>query len=88
MSLTPDDIQKFIAKKWINKACPRCEDETWQAGDPDDFKGLVSLGDDETDAIGLVGQHFIPVYWVVCTNCGHLEWIAAKIVREWKGENV
>ncbi len=86
MNLTPKHIQLFIEEKWRNMKCPRCEQVTWQVGEAPDFKGLIALGDDDASAIGAVGQHFLPVIWVLCTNCGHLEWIGTKVIRRWISE--
>ena len=83
MGLTPENVQDFIKKKWRNQNCPRCEQVKWQLGEEDNFKGLIALGDDDSNAIGVIGQAFLPAVWVFCTNCGHIEWIGAKVIRRW-----
>ena len=86
MSLTPKNIRDFIEAKWGNAECLRCGQIAWQIGEADDFKGLIALGDDDSNAIGAIGQPFLPVNWVLCKTCGHLEWIATKVIRQWISE--
>ena len=86
MPVSPEDIKKFVTAKWQAVECPRCKSQTWQVGNPEDFKGLIALGDDQASDIGAIGQKFLPSYWLICTNCGHVEWIATKVVRKWVEE--
>ncbi len=82
MAITPDDIQKFIGEKWENIACPRCDVANWSLGDPNEIKGTLLVSEDQEGLV--LGPRHIPMYWVVCNNCGHLEFIATKIVRAWQ----
>ena len=81
-SLTPEDVIAFIKDRWRQRDCPRCGQEQWHIGAPDNFKGLMPLGDD--DASSSLSKTALPVNWLVCGSCGHVEFIGTKILRAWK----
>ena len=83
MDLTPGDIERFVGEVWESMACPRCGHEDWGIGSERDFKGMLPIGDDAEASFHHVSS-FLPMIWLVCQTCGHVEFIAAKAVRQWK----
>ena len=82
MAVTPDDLKEFIGVKWRDAACPRCTVANWSLGESDEMKGVLPVNEDQSGFN--LGPRHIPMYWIVCNNCGHLEFIATKVVRAWQ----
>lgn len=80
LSLTDDDLQRFIFECWRNDACPRCRLRKWSSG----MDGLrtVMLPIVKDDVQAYAGM--LPAIWVSCDNCGHIELIESMKVAAWK----
>lgn len=77
------DIAQFLNDKKIKQTCNLCGNAGWMTGHGDEAKGLIPVGaDGESDFRGL--NKSIPTHFLICTNCGHVEFLASKIIRNWK----
>ena len=81
--LSVKDFAKFLDDKKVQSACRRCGSAEWQTGQGDEIKGFVPVGTDEQGDFRL-SESSIPVQYLICTNCGNMEFFATKIVRMWK----
>ena len=82
MEITGKVLVDFINDKWADSSCPRCGEVNWTGGGPNNLKGLLPLGDDAAASISGT-QQALPMIWLVCGTCGHIELIGAKPVRKW-----
>jgi len=82
MALTYDNIHEFLVAKWKNSACPRCQSNDWQFSKDDTIAVFLPAG-----PITLQGPSTstsnIPMIWVLCKVCGHVEFMGMKLIERW-----
>ena len=84
MPVEINDLTTFVDAKW-KSGCPQFHSTSWLVGGEEDLKGMLPVGDEGSKS-HLVHQRNIPVFWLICQNCGHVELVGAKIVRAWLAE--
>jgi len=83
--LTFMDVAAFLKDRKVQIKCGRCRNPKWLIGQGDEAKGLVPVGGDSVgDFHGL--SKSMPVHFLVCTNCGNVEFFASKVIRKWKAD--
>ena len=80
--ITEADVAEFVRQKWTDSTCPRCGTNEWATGDDDAIKSMLPTGAD--DVVSAFTAKVVPLYRLSCRNCGHVEFVIAKVVREWK----
>ena len=83
--LTANDFIEFLADRGIDSKCQRCTNSEWRTGEGNQIKGFLPIGTDEQGDFRK-SDYSIPVQYLICTNCGHIELFGTKVVRRWKAD--
>lgn len=82
MALTFDQINEFVRQRWTTPACPRCASNEWLFGPAEAILGVIPIGNAELNNVVGAPQN-LPVVWANCKVCGHVTFIAAKVIERW-----
>lgn len=84
-TITPDEMQEFLADKGINTLCPQCvQDHTMPGGrlglhDTDTVVAFYySTGADPTEAFNF------PAIPLICPNCGYIRSFMVGAILKWR----
>lgn len=84
--LTEAEVQQFVNylnEKIPNQApCTICGQQNWSIGDS--FLGAEMAVPFEDRYFGMP---FLPLVWIICENCRHVEFFSAVGVGLWKAEH-
>ncbi len=83
MSITPDDVRAYMAAKWTSIECLRCGGAGWSCGEVDNLNGLLPIGSSANTMVAQT-RETLPIAWIVCNDCGHVEMIAIKAIEHWR----
>jgi hypothetical protein len=83
MSITPEDIRAYVSARWKAASCARCGAADWASGEIENLNGLLPLGKPQDTTLGQT-RETLPLAWLICAACGHVEMVALRAIEHWK----
>jgi hypothetical protein len=84
VKIEPEDLAAFIAEKWSDTAfCRMCGHDQFGVGGVSALKVMVAIGGDDLPE-PRQAKHSLPLYPVLCSNCGAVEFVVQGAVLHWK----
>lgn len=63
--------------------CPSCGKKQWAVPDDDSVKQWIYATDYQASSPMTLPQRYIPIVWMLCTNCGYIASFSKKFVDRW-----